>query len=148
MKVKYKILIVDDEQSILDMLKLRLQFEGYIVLIACNAKEPLDKLFYKPDIILLDINIVGMNGFYLSVSICDFISWPIIFLTARDDYITKPFLVNELLARISAHLRCEQRSHNKLKSKFSEEFVLDYSNRSLCIKASKIEIGLPQSHWL
>lgn len=56
MKENYKILIVDDEQSILDMLKLQLEFEGYTVFIACNAKEALDKLSYSPDIILLDIN--------------------------------------------------------------------------------------------
>ena len=131
MKEKYKILIVDDEQSILDMLKLQLEFEGYSVYTASSAKEALDKLSYSPDIILLDINMAGMNGLDLCVSIRDFISCPIIFLTARvseqdkinglmaggDDYITKPFSVNELLARISAHLRREQRSHNKTKSK-------------------------------
>lgn len=56
MKEKYKILIVDDEQSILDMLKLQLEFEGYSVFTAGNAKETLDKLSYGPDIILLDRN--------------------------------------------------------------------------------------------
>ena len=56
MKEKYKILIVDDEQSILDMLKLQLEFEGYTIYVASNAKEALDKLSYSPDIILLDIN--------------------------------------------------------------------------------------------
>ena len=128
MEEKYKILIVDDEQSILDMLKLQLEFEGYSVYTAGNAAEALDKLSYSPDIVLLDINMDGMNGLDLCVSIRDFISCPIIFLTARvseqdkinglmaggDDYITKPFSVNELLARISAHLRREQRSHNIL----------------------------------
>ena len=116
---KYKILIVDDEQSILDMLKLQLELEGYIVYSAINAKEALDKLSHSPDIILLDINMAGMNGFDLCSSIRSFVSCPILFLTARvseqdkinglmvggDDYITKPFSINELLARISAHLR-------------------------------------------
>ena len=60
---KYKILIVDDEQSILDMLKLQLELEGYIVYSAINAKEALDKLSHSPDVILLDINMAGMNGF-------------------------------------------------------------------------------------
>ena len=62
MEEKYKILIVDDEQSILDMLKLQLEFEGYAVYVASNAKEALDKLACSPDIILLDINMAGMNG--------------------------------------------------------------------------------------
>ena len=83
MKEKFKILIVDDEQCILDMLKLQLEFEGYTVYVADNAKEALDKLSYSPDIILLDINMAGMNGLDLCVSIRDFISCPIIFLTAR-----------------------------------------------------------------
>ena len=56
MEEKYKILIVDDEQSILDMLKLQLEFEGYSVYTAGNAAEALDKLSYSPDIVLLDIN--------------------------------------------------------------------------------------------
>ena len=51
------------------------------------------------------------------------------------------FSVNELLARISAHLRREQRSHNKTKSKFSEELIIDYSDRSLYIKGNKIELS-------
>ena len=155
MEEKYKILIVDDEQSILDMLKLQLEFAGYFVYVANSAKEALDKLSYLPDIILLDINMAGMNGLDLCISIRDYISCPIIFLTARvseqdkinglmaggDDYITKPFSVNELLARISAHLRRERRNHNKAKSKFSEELVIDYSDRSLYIKGNKIELS-------
>lgn len=83
MEEKYKILIVDDEQSILDMLKLQLEFEGYSVYTAGNAAEALDKLSYSPDIVLLDINMDGMNGLdyvslFVILSLC-----PIIFLTAR-----------------------------------------------------------------
>ena len=132
MKEKYKILIVDDEQSILDMLKLQLEFEGYAVYVASNAKEALDKLACSPDIILLDINMAGMNGLDLCVSIRDFISCPIIFLTAR---VSEQDKINGLI------LRREQRSHNKTKSKFSEELVIDYSDRSLYIKGNKIELS-------
>lgn len=155
MEEKYKILIVDDEQSILDMLKLQLEFEGYIVFTANNAKAALEKLSCSPDIILLDINMAGMNGLELCASIREFVTCPIIFLTARvseqdkinglmaggDDYITKPFSVNELLARISAHLRRERRNHNKTQSKFSEELVIDYAERSLYIKGHPIELS-------
>lgn len=155
MEEKYKILIVDDEQSILDMLKLQLEFEGYIVSTANNAKVALEKLSCSPDIILLDINMDGMNGLELCVSIREFVSCPIIFLTARvseqdkinglmvggDDYITKPFSMNELLARISAHLRRERRNHNKTQSKFLEEMIIDYAERSLYIKGHQIELS-------
>ncbi len=135
---KYKILIVDDEQSILDMLKLQLEFEGYSVYTAGNAAEALDKLSYSPDIVLLDINMDGMNGL-VYVSLFVILSLVrLFFLTARvseqdkinglmaggDDYITKPFSVNELLARISAHLRREQRSHNKTKVNFQKILLL------------------------
>ena len=78
MEEKYKILIVDDEQSILDMLKLQLEFEGYSVYTAGNAAEALDKLSYSPDIVLLDINMDGMNGLDLCVSLRVFSSCPII----------------------------------------------------------------------
>ena len=155
MKETYKILIVDDEPSILDMLKLQLESEGYVVYTAINAKEALDKLSNCPDIILLDINMSGMNGLDLCVSIRDFVSCPILFLTARvseqdkinglmaggDDYITKPFSMSELLARLSAHLRRENRSHKKTKNKFSEELIIDYSDRRLYIKNNRIELS-------
>lgn len=155
MEQKYKILIVDDEPSILDMLRFQLEFENYIVYTAANAKEGLETLSYFPDIILLDINMDGMNGLDLCVSIREFISVPIIFLTARvseqdkvnglmvggDDYITKPFSMKELLARLSAHLRREQRSRVRTKTKFSEELVIDYSDRSVFIKGNRIELS-------
>lgn len=155
MEEKYKILIVDDEESILNMLKLQLEFENYIVYTAVNAKEALEKLSCSPDMILLDINMDGMNGLDLCVSIREFVSCPILFLTARvseqdkinglmaggDDYITKPFSVNELLARISAHLRREERSHRKARTRFSEELVIDYSGRSVYIKGNRIEVS-------
>lgn len=152
---RYKILIIDDEPSILDMLKLQLELEGYGVLLASNSKEALDKLSCQPDLILLDINMVGMNGLELCVAIRDFISCPILFLTARisdqdkvngfmaggDDYITKPFSMDELLARISAHLRRERRSHNKTKGKFSDELIIDYAERTLFIKGNRIDLS-------
>ena len=134
MKETYKILIVDDEPSILDMLKLQLESEGYVVYTAINAKEALDKLSNCPDIILLDINMSGMNGLDLCVSIRDFVTCPILFLTARvseqdkinglmaggDDYITKPFSMSELLARLSAHLRRETEAIRKRKINFQK----------------------------
>lgn len=153
--MKEKVLIVDDEQSILDVLKLQLESENYIVYTASDAREALDKLSCSPDLILLDINMDGMNGIDLCVSVREFVSCPILFLTARvseqdkinglmaggDDYITKPFSMKELLARISAHLRREERSCRKTRGKFSEEFVIDYGKRSVHIKGNLIELS-------
>lgn len=155
MEQRYNVLIVDDEQSILDMLKLQLEFENYTVYTATTAKNALENLSHSPDIILLDINMAGMNGLDLCASIREFVSVPIIFLTARvseqdkvnglmvggDDYITKPFSMNELLARLSAHLRREQRSRVRAKAKFSEELIIDYSDRSVFIKGNQIELS-------
>lgn len=152
---QYSVLLVDDERSILDLLKLQLESEGYQVYTAENAAEALNRLSYTPDIILLDINMRGTNGLELCVSIRDFVACPILFLTARiseqdkvnglmaggDDYITKPFSMDELLARISAHLRREERSHHKTRGKFSEELVIDYGKRSVYIKGKLVELS-------
>lgn len=155
MEQKYRILIVDDEQSITDMLKLQLEFENYMVYTAGNAEEAMEKLSHCPDLILLDINMAGMNGIDLCISIREFVTCPILFLTARvseqdkinglmvggDDYITKPFSMDELLARISAHLRREMRTRSKTKSRFSEELIIDYSDRSLYIQGHSVELS-------
>ena len=112
MSIKHKILVVDDERSITDMLSLQFMSEGYLVLAANNAEQALKRLSDMPDIILLDINMPGMNGLELCSLIREHISCPILFLTARvleqdkvnglmvggDDYITKPFSMKELFA--------------------------------------------------
>lgn len=155
MEKRNRILVVDDEKAILDMLKIQLESEGYLIYGALNAKEALEKLSYMPDLILLDINMPGINGIELCISIREFVTCPIIFVTARvseqdkinglssggDDYITKPFSMNELLARISAHLRREERSFHRTKGRFSEELVIDYGKRSVFIKGHPIELS-------
>ena len=153
MEEKYKILIVDDEQSILDMLKLQLEFEGYSVYTAGNAAEALDKLSYSPDIVLLDINMDGMNGLDLCVSIRDFISCPIIFLTARvseqdkinglmaggDDYITKPFSMVLLGKRITALLRRSGKNPEILRVQFGD-ITVDFGGYAAWNQAGRIDL--------
>lgn len=150
-----RILVIDDEPSIRDVLKLQLELEDYIVYTAASAREALEKLSCQPDVILLDINMEGMDGIALCASVREFVSCPILFLTARvseedklkglmaggDDYITKPFSMNELLARISAHLRRERRSHVKSRAKFAEGLVIDYSERSVSVKGSRVDLS-------
>ena len=142
--MKYKILIIDDEEMILSMMEKCLG-EEFSVYTAENAKKALELLNVIPDIILLDINMPEMDGLELCKLIRGHISCPIIFLTARvterdvikglsvggDDYITKPFRMDELLARISAHLRREERKGTAENLRFDEELIIDYNSRTV-----------------
>ena len=142
--MKYKILIIDDEEMILSMMEKCLG-EEFSVYTAGNAKKALELLNVIPDIILLDINMPEMDGLELCQLIRGHISCPIIFLTARvterdvikglsvggDDYITKPFRMDELLARISAHLRREERKGTAENLRFDEELIIDYNSRTV-----------------
>lgn len=123
----YKILIVDDEEMITELLSSHLHDCGYDTLVANNSSEAMTLLQKQPDLIILDINMPGMNGLELCRNIRDHVVCPIIFLTARiteldkinglqyggDDYITKPFSLKELSARVAAHLRRDERNKNR-----------------------------------
>ena len=108
---KKTILAVDDESSILDLLKFNLEKEGFNFISAEDGEEGINKVLNeKPDLLLLDVMIPKMDG----LSVCkkirqENINIPIIMLSARgeeiDDYITKPFSPREVIARIKANLR-------------------------------------------
>lgn len=118
-----KILIIDDELHIVELLKYNLESNGYKTLYALNGRDGLSEVFEKkPDLILLDVMLPEMDGFDVCKEIKknkEFEAVPIIMLTAKgeefdkilglelgaDDYITKPFSVRELLARIKVVLR-------------------------------------------
>mgnify|MGYP003611070632 FL=1 len=114
------ILIIEDEKPISDIIKFNLQKEGFDILTAYDGKEGLEMaLSANPDLILLDIMLPGMNGFDVCKKIRETSNVPIIMATAKeeevdkilglefgaDDYITKPFSVRELTARVKANLR-------------------------------------------
>jgi len=120
MRLNKKILVVDDEKPIADILKFNLEKEGYSVELAFDGQEGIEKtLKTNPDLILLDIMLPKMDGFAVCKKLRQDIQTPIIMLTAKeeevdkvlglelgaDDYITKPFGVRELLARVKANLR-------------------------------------------
>ena len=118
--MKFKILVVEDEKPIADILKFNLQKEGYKVEIAYDGEEALNKVSnYNPDLILLDVMLPKLDGFQVCRKVRETYTTPILMLTAKeeevdkvlglemgaDDYITKPFGMRELLARVKANLR-------------------------------------------
>jgi two-component system response regulator VicR len=117
------ILIVEDEKSISDILKINLEKNGFKVITAYDGEEAVDKaLTENPDLILLDVMLPKMDGFSVCRKLRETLSTPIIMLTARDeevdkvlglelgadDYMTKPFSLRELMARVKANLRRTQ----------------------------------------
>lgn len=142
---KKKILIIDDEQDITEMLSSFFQSRGYEAITAGSASQALRQVETRPDLILLDINMPGEDGFSQCGKIRDFINCPILFLTARvedadkvraflaggDDYIVKPFSLLELEARVAAHLRREQRNAASSLVKFTDSLVIDYGRRKV-----------------
>ncbi len=117
---KKTILVVEDEKAIADILVFNLQREGYNTLVAYTGTEGLEKaLTGSPDLILLDVMLPGMDGFEVLEKVREKHETPIIMLTAReeeadkvaglergaDDYITKPFSMRELMARVKANMR-------------------------------------------
>ncbi|MCK5811882.1 MAG: response regulator transcription factor [Clostridiales bacterium] len=115
-----KILIVDDERNIVNILKFNLQKEGYTTIEAYDGQEAIEKgLNEHPDLILLDVMLPIYDGFTVCRKLRERIQTPIIMLTAKeeeldkvlglelgaDDYVTKPFSPRELIARIKSNLR-------------------------------------------
>ena len=132
MEEKKKILIVEDERAIVEILKFNLAREGYATLEALDGEAGLQLgLTGDPDLILLDVMLPKMNGFDICAKLRDAGSTvPIIMLTAReeetdkvfgleagaDDYMTKPFSMRELLARVRANIRRRSLDLNARKS--------------------------------
>lgn len=150
--MKYKILVIDDEVSIVSLLKDFFELEDFLVYAAYDGKDALKKIDINPDIILLDVNMPQMDGIEVCTKIRNFVSCPILFLTAKveesdrvkgfmvggDDYILKPFSIEELNARVKAHLRREERRATKEKVKFSKEIVINYSDRKAFYRDNEI----------
>ncbi|SMP58674.1 response regulator [Anoxynatronum buryatiense] len=118
--MKTRILIVEDERNIADIIKFNLEKEGYQTEIAGDGEDALVKVrTFQPDLMLLDLMIPKMDGFQVCRKVREHHNFPILMLTAKeeevdkvlglemgaDDYITKPFGMRELLARIKANLR-------------------------------------------
>ncbi len=154
-----KILVVEDDSSLLRGLVDNLKFAGYHVVPAENGESAIEKaLAEKPDLMLLDIMLPKVNGYevcrYLREEGMDF---PILMLTAKgevsdkvlglrigaDDYITKPFDIRELLARVEAFLR--RRRTNESEVRQFGEFEMDHASH--CLRRNGEEILLTPKEY-
>ena len=145
--------MVDDDRELLKMLNQYFTLKNYTVIIAENGIEAMEKISVNPDIILLDVNMPGMDGIEVCRRIRDMVSCPIIFLTAKveeqdrvmgllsggDDYVLKPFSLKELDARIIAHLKREERLHRKTEQRFYGDLIIDYTCKNVRIKGQAID---------
>lgn len=145
---EYRILIVDDEEDICEILKFNLQDNNTDVKTLHSAEEVLKEDINEYDILLLDVMMEGLSGFQLADKLRKDlnIDIPIIFITAKDsendmltgfnlggdDYISKPFSVKEVSARVKAVLK--RQSHKNLKNKEQEQYI---NIEKLCIDTVK-----------
>ncbi|WP_202620979.1 response regulator transcription factor [Pseudoflavonifractor sp. 524-17] len=152
--MKPTLLIVDDERGIVDTMKAYFSPQ-YEVLTAYNGQRAVQKAEKQPDLILLDINMPGMDGLTVCQTIREHVSCPILFLTARiesadqitgfqagaDDYIVKPFGLDELAARIAAHLCRERRRNRPSNLRFFGECAVDYSARTVTVRGEAVPLS-------
>ncbi|MCK9479812.1 MAG: response regulator transcription factor [Firmicutes bacterium] len=151
-----KVLVVDDDVNICELLRLYLTKEGYEVLIAHNGVKALE-LFAanSPSVVLLDIMLPGKDGWQVCRNIRNMSKVPIIMLTAKgetydkvmglglgaDDYIVKPFETKELIARIKAVLRRYGTPDEKVNAVVEYENIkIDIINHELVVAGKKVEI--------
>lgn len=154
MDVKPRILIVDDEIQILRLLKVALAGHDYAAETAETGAKGLRKAaVYKPDVILLDLGLPDMEGAEVLSRIREWSHVPVIILTARDaerekvalldqgadDYLTKPFGIEELLARIRVALRHTSGLQNEPVLTF-EDVRIDLSHRHVFIKGEEVKL--------
>ncbi len=116
---RFKVLVVEDDPQIIRVLRLELEHEGYLVDTASDGLSGLEKALKEPDLVILDLMLPKMDGLEVCTRVRAKSRVPIIMLTAKDrvpdrvsgldlgadDYLTKPFFIEELLARVRARLR-------------------------------------------
>lgn len=153
-----RMLVVDDEVDIANMLAEYFRMEGYDVTCANSGAEALAAASAgaAPDIMLLDVNMPGMDGFEVCRRVREHLSCPIIFLTARvedvdqldgfaagaDDYVMKPFSLEVLGRRVAAHMAREGRVRERENAvRFFRELTIDYGQRTVEVRPVTGEPG-------
>lgn len=158
--MSYRILVVDDEPGIVNILRSNLEREGYKVLEAYDGEEALTLASTRPiDLILLDCMLPGVDGFDVCKTIRRTSTVPIIMLTAKseeidkvlglelgaDDYITKPFSVREVLARVKAQLRRVSLQEDRAEQEAAIRiggFVLDQHAYQVTVDGQPVDLTL------
>ena len=149
-----RVLIVDDEESIRVFLKLTLTSQGYEAIEAVTGKDALAKaVTEKPDIIILDIGLPDIDGIEVTRSLREWTQIPIIILSVRgsekdkiaaldlgaDDYLTKPFVVGELLARVRAALRRSAKTAGEPSFK-TGSLEVDFESRLVKVAGHELQL--------
>ena len=161
-----KILVVDDEEHIAELIRYNLESNGYKILSANNGIDAMKiVLEERPNLILLDLMIPGKDGYDVCKEIRstkEVMNTPIIMLTAKseeidkilglelgaDDYITKPFSVRELLARVKAVLRRFSIVESEENVLVFGDLTVDFEKREVLIKNNKLELTLKEFELL
>ena len=150
------VLIIEDDKNIQDLLKLYLEKEGYVVAVADDGGQGLSKFrSMKPDLVLLDVMMPVLNGWEVCKAIRAESNTPVIMLTAKgelddkitglkagaDDYVTKPFEMRELIARIEAVLRRSDSLNAEQKSRrlTFDKLVIDMDAFELLVDGAKVD---------
>jgi DNA-binding response OmpR family regulator len=154
-EMQEKILVVDDEKDICNILQFNLENEGFEVEVAHSGEEALQKLSDSYSLIILDVMMEGMSGFKMAEKVRkEGNTVPIIFLTAKnaendmlkgfslggDDYITKPFSVKEVLARVKAVLKRTTMPQTTSTKWVHEDLAIDMSSNRVTIKDEEVPL--------
>jgi DNA-binding response OmpR family regulator len=148
---KYKVLLVEDDPQIVRVLRLELEHEGYEVDTAADGLSGLEKALKEPDLVVLDLMLPKLDGLEVASRLRAKSRVPIIMLTAKDripdrvagldrgadDYVVKPFSIEELLARIRARLRDRQPHENLLTVK---DLVMDRDRHEVTRAGKQIHL--------
>ncbi len=156
---KYKVLVIEDEENIRNLVKTLLETNGYSVVTAKNSKEAkLVNSSHCPDLIILDLGLPDADGTIFLREVRRDSAVPVIILSARteevdkvealdmgaNDYVTKPFGSAELVARVRSALRIFQRNHNEIMAsggKFRVDgLAINYDSRQVFIDGNEIKL--------
>jgi DNA-binding response OmpR family regulator len=154
---KARVLVVDDEVRYLQVAKVNLELRGYQVLTASDGQTALSLVVsHEPDLVLLDVRMPGLDGYQICQRIREFSNVPIIMLTAMaedadkvrgldvgaDDYVTKPFSIPELLARVRAVLRRAEGTSDPIPAPILEagDLRVDLGGRRVYVGDRKVDL--------